>query len=86
MVFPKIRKVFCREGASELMILRGEARELKSPPRSLTASLSKASADKYGYAPKPEDYERDGVYVFRPEVVLAWKQFPKDATRWQFRD
>jgi hypothetical protein len=73
------------ESATELLILRGNALELKSPERSLTASLSKASAEKYGFGPKPEQYEAGGVYVFRPRVVLAWKHFPKDATRWQFR-
>jgi hypothetical protein len=52
--------------------------------RSLAEKLSKASEDKYGFAPKPEDYQKGNVFVFRPGVVLAWKQFPKDATRWQF--
>jgi nitroimidazol reductase NimA-like FMN-containing flavoprotein (pyridoxamine 5'-phosphate oxidase superfamily) len=70
------------ESATDVVILRGNVRELSSPDRSLTVRLSKASAEKYGYAPQPEQYESGGVYVFRPSVVLAWKQFPKDATRW----
>jgi hypothetical protein len=46
-----------------------------------------ASVTKYGYGPKPEEYEKtEGVFVFRPRVVLAWKQFPKDATRWRLDD
>ncbi len=72
------------ESAVNLTILRGEARPLESPPASLTTALSKASAAKYGYGSKPEDYEQAGVYVFRPLVVLAWKPALKDATRWQF--
>ena len=72
------------ENALDVVILRGEARELTAPERSLTARLSTASREKYGFAPSPEDYEKGGVFVFHPRVVLAWKQFPKDATRWQF--
>ncbi len=72
------------EDPKEVVILRGAAHELTSPERALTMTLSKASKDKYGFAPKPEEYAAGGVYVFRPRVVLAWKKFPKDATRWQF--
>jgi hypothetical protein len=72
------------ESATELLILRGEAKSLKGPAKELTVILSKASQEKYGHAPKPEDYLKPGVYVFRPKTVLAWKQFPKDATRWTF--
>ena len=43
-------------------------------------TLSEGSRKKYGYGPKPEDYEKaEGVFVFCPKKVLAWKQFPKDA-------
>jgi hypothetical protein len=72
------------ESAIDLVILRGDARYLTSPSSALATTLSKASAAKYGYAPKPEEYEARGAFVFRPRVVLAWKQFPKDVTRWQF--
>ena len=74
------------ESASDVVILRGQVRGLTAPARSLTAALSKASTEKYGYAPDPETYETGGVYVFRPNVVLAWKQFPNDATRWEFHN
>jgi hypothetical protein len=30
-------------------------------------------------------YEAAGTYVLSPRWALAWKQFPKDATRWQFQ-
>jgi hypothetical protein len=45
---------------------------------------AEASAQKYGYAPRPEDYEATPVHVFRPRVVFAWTHLMKDATRWQF--
>ena len=73
------------ESASELLILRGEATALKAPAKELTVTLSKASKEKYGYAAAPEQYAKAGVYVFQAQVVLAWKQFPKDATRWEFQ-
>jgi nitroimidazol reductase NimA-like FMN-containing flavoprotein (pyridoxamine 5'-phosphate oxidase superfamily) len=72
------------ESTTALLILRGEAKPLETPAKELTVTLSKASKEKYGYAPSPKHYAEGGVYVFRAQVVLAWKQFPKDATRWQF--
>jgi nitroimidazol reductase NimA-like FMN-containing flavoprotein (pyridoxamine 5'-phosphate oxidase superfamily) len=74
------------ESGMDVVILHGEAHELRAPDRSLTTRLAEASAKKYGWAPKPEDIGAGGTYVFRPRVVLAWKQFPKDATRWQFQN
>jgi hypothetical protein len=52
-----------------------------TPP--LSEELAEASQEKYGYAPPPEAYQTSGVHVFRPSVVFAWKQFPKDVTRWR---
>jgi nitroimidazol reductase NimA-like FMN-containing flavoprotein (pyridoxamine 5'-phosphate oxidase superfamily) len=70
------------ESGTDVIILEGDALELREPDRDLTTRLSKASAEKYGYGPKPEDYAKGGVFVLHPRVVFAWKQFPKDATRW----
>src|SRR5215471_19964082 len=72
------------ENALEVVILRGEAHIAHKIDPALAQSLSKASKEKYGFAPSPKDYEKGGVYVFRPKVVLAWQHFPKDATRWRF--
>lgn len=74
------------ESTTDVVILRGRVKSLSKPARELSMALSKASKKKYGFAPKPEDYEKGGVYVFRPSLVLAWKDFPKDATRWQFKN
>lgn len=75
------------ESASDVVILHGDAMELHQPERALAVRLSEESKKKYGYGPKPEDYEKaEGVFVFRPRMALAWKQFPKDATRWHFDD
>ncbi len=73
------------ESGTEVVILHGKAREFRAPDRALAVQLSQASAQKYGYGPKPEDYETmPGMYVFQPQLVFAWKQFPKDVTRWKF--
>jgi len=71
--------------STDVVILHGDA-HLHTPDHELAVRLAKASIQKYGYAPKPEEYEGSGVHVFCPLVVFAWKQFPKDATRWQFSD
>jgi hypothetical protein len=73
------------ESGSDVVILQGEAHELRNMEKSLAARLSEESKMKYGYAPKPEEYVKTpGIYIFKPHKVFAWKQFPKDATRWQF--
>jgi len=72
------------ESGSDVVILQGEAQPMTNPGQELIAQLIELSGEKYGYKPKPEDYEAPGTYIFSPRVVLAWKQFPKDATRWRF--
>jgi hypothetical protein len=71
------------DNSEDVVILHGNA-YLQTPDHSLAVQLATASAGKYGYAPSPENYEKTGVHVFRPHTVFAWKQFPKDVTRWQF--
>lgn len=72
------------ESGIEVVTLRGEAVEVRSIERGLAERLSKASFEKYGYGPKPEEYEHpEGMYQLRPRVVIAWSQFPKDVTKWQ---
>src|SRR5262249_36468659 len=71
---------------SDVVILHGDAQALREPDRSLVTRLIEISKEKYGYAPKPEDYEAAGTYVVQPRWALAWKQFPKDATRWRFQE
>jgi nitroimidazol reductase NimA-like FMN-containing flavoprotein (pyridoxamine 5'-phosphate oxidase superfamily) len=74
------------ESGSDVIILHGDVQELRAPDRSLVTRLIDISEKKYGYAPKPEDYEAPGTCVLRPRWALAWKQFPKDATRWSFQE
>ena len=75
------------ESGSDVIIVHGDAQELRAPDRSLVTRLIEVSKSKYGYAPKPEDYDQTpGTYVLRPRWALAWSQGLKDATRWQFQD
>jgi hypothetical protein len=73
------------ESGTDVVILHGEARAHR-PDRVLAKRLAEASRHKYGYGPRPEEYETSGVHVFRPRVVFAWTNLPKDATRWQVPD
>jgi hypothetical protein len=73
------------DSSDDVVILQGNT-YLQTPDHKTAIQLSKASAAKYGYAPQPEEYERSGVHVFDPLTVFAWKQFPKDVTRWQFSE
>lgn len=73
------------ESGSDVITMQGKAVPLAKPDKELTVRLADLSAEKYGYRPKPEDYEAPGTFVFAPKVVLAWKEFPKDATRWRFQ-
>ena len=70
------------DSSDDVVILHGNA-YLQTPDPEMAIQLSKASAAKYGYAPRPEEYESSGVHLFQPVTVFAWKQFPKDVTRWQ---
>ena len=74
------------ESAMDVIILHGDVSQLRTADQSLLTQLVEASAKKYGFSPKAEDFASGGTFVFRPRKVLAWKQFPKDATRWQFEE
>lgn len=73
------------ESGAEVMILQGQAR-LGALERALALRLAEASAQKYGYASKPEEYEAGGVHIFRPHLVYAWTAPLKAATRWELSD
>ncbi len=75
------------ENALEVVILHGEAHPFHAPTHAFALLLAEASKKKYGYGPPPEMYETaEGVLMFRPQMALAWKKFPQDATRWHFED
>jgi Pyridoxamine 5'-phosphate oxidase len=71
------------ESCEDVIILQGQAR-LRMLERAVALRLTEASKQKYGYAPKPEDYEAGSVHVFCPRLVFAWSPPLKNATRWEF--
>jgi len=73
------------EDGMDVVILHGDALE-ERVDHEMAIRLAEGSSKKYGYGMPPEQYEAIGVQVFHPRMVLAWKQFPKDATRFQFPD
>ena len=72
------------EEAMDVVILHGDARELRDVSRELSRRLIDVSKEKYGFAPPVEDLGVGGVFVFEPRLVFAWKDFAKDATRFRF--
>lgn len=57
------------------------------PDTDLTARLSAASAAKYATgseSAQTTDGAQEGILRLRPTLVLAWRDFPRDATRWRF--
>lgn len=72
------------ESGKDVVILHGVALELREIDRPTAVRLSEESKQKYGYGLTPEQYQKTaGMYAFRPRMVLAWSNFPKDATRWR---
>ena len=74
------------ENGLDVVIMHGDAVETRSVEHSLAVRMSEDSLQKYGYGPDPAEYENNngGVFVLRPQLVFAWKEFPKDVTRWRF--
>jgi hypothetical protein len=66
------------------VIVEGRARSVR-PDRTLAERIAEAGQkyDVYGYAPKAEDYLKDGTWAVEAGRVLAWTAFPTDATRFQ---
>jgi nitroimidazol reductase NimA-like FMN-containing flavoprotein (pyridoxamine 5'-phosphate oxidase superfamily) len=71
------------ERGEAVVIVEGRAAEIVPDP-ALAAQLVADTAAKYQYRTDPADWQKGGLYVVRPQVVLAWSRFPRDATRWRF--
>jgi nitroimidazol reductase NimA-like FMN-containing flavoprotein (pyridoxamine 5'-phosphate oxidase superfamily) len=70
---------------SDVVIVHGQAEPLGAAAHDLAVRLSEAVQAKYGYGPRPQDYEAaaNGNFVVKPRLVFAWKAFPNDVTRWR---
>ena len=69
-----------REDGEEVVIIEGRAEKIadENSDPALVERLDEAYESKYGI--------RHGTPFFavRPDVVLAWSDYPTDATRWMF--
>ncbi len=71
----------------DVVILEGEAYQIHGPQRVLAEQLAAAYGAKYaaeGYEPAPDTWEEGGLYEVQAHTVLAWTNFPVNATRWRF--
>jgi hypothetical protein len=66
------------ESGDDVVILEGRVERISDPQHPLLAGIDDAYEAKYGLRHGPP------VWVLRPRVVLAWTQFPANATRWRF--
>ena len=71
------------ENAEHAVIVEGRCEHVV-PDDQLARRLSELSKSKYGYGPDPASYANTGVWRLRPERVLSWQRFPRDATRFVF--
>jgi hypothetical protein len=77
------RAVLHLEDAGSAVIVEGVCEQL-FPDGQLARRLSELSKSKYGYGPDPASYAKTGIWRLRPERVLSWERFPRDATRFVF--
>jgi len=73
------------ENGDEVVVLEGKAKQMNNPGRILASKIAEAYCAKYekfGYAPKPDQWDEGGLYEMSASVVFAWSEFPKDCTRW----
>lgn len=74
------------ESAKDVVILEGTATEM-TPDRPFAVRLAAALGAKYtplGYTPAVETWDGGGLWRVRHRRVIAFTDFPKDATRWRF--
>lgn len=76
------------ESGDEVVILEGASEAAGVPARSLAERLAAAFMAKYAasydYRPAPEQWDNGGLWVLRPRVAFAWKDFPTSMTCWRF--
>lgn len=78
------------ESGTRVVIVEGQSTATSAAPDALGARLS-AAYGKYhdqGYSPEADSWSGEyggGLRVLRPELALAWFEFPNDCTRFRFR-
>jgi hypothetical protein len=66
------------ESGDDVLILEGTVGRIENADHPLMKRIDDAYEQKYQMRHGPP------LWVLHPRVILAWTQFPKDATRWKF--
>jgi hypothetical protein len=76
------------ESGNEVVVVEGEAVYTGKPDREVAERLAAALGAKYGptYVPTPDTWDQGGLWRLKPTVAFGWTEFPKNVTRWRFRD
>lgn len=73
------------ESGNDVVIMDGAS--APKPDLELAQCLSESYCAKYesdGYAPKPDQWDEGGLYVFTPRQCLAWTKFFENPTKFVF--
>ena len=75
------------EQGNDAVILEGDAERIHELDDALTDRLVDGYAKyikSHGYKADPANWANGGIWRVRPRKVIAWSNFPADATRWTF--
>lgn len=74
------------ESGSQAIILEGTVRPAGKPTPELGKKLAQAykKYKELGYAPKPNSWDKGGLYVFTPRQCIAWSNFTQNPTKFVF--
>lgn len=72
------------ESGDEVVILEGNVEDISTLEQGLAEQLAAISNSKYSYSTAVDEMVSRGLFAFHPHIVLAWSEFPKTMTRWQF--
>ena len=76
------------ENGAQAIILEGTAAPAGKPSPELGKMLSQAykKYKEMGYAPKPNSWDKGGLFVFTPRQCIAWSNFTQDPTKFIFEE
>lgn len=75
------------ESGSQVIIMEGTSHPAGKPDQKFAKRLAKAIGNKYkdmGYAPKPNQWDEGGLYIFTPRQCIAWTVFYENPTKFIF--
>jgi hypothetical protein len=77
------------EDGMQAIILEGTSQPAGKPSPEFGKRLAREYGRKYktlGYAPKPNSWDKGGLYVFTPRQCIAWSKFNEDPTKFIFEE